>query len=59
MQTAIYLLKTFILVLIGKGGAESAALWSAILIFVIGSILIYRDAKLTGQVDETRRERDV
>lgn len=43
MDTAIYEMKTFILVLIGRGGVESVTLWFAIAVFFFGCVLIYKD----------------
>jgi membrane associated rhomboid family serine protease len=49
MDTAIYALKTFIYVLLGTGGAESVALWSAIIVFVVGAVLAYREHRAERQ----------
>jgi hypothetical protein len=43
MGTAIYMAKTFVLVLLGQGGIESAALWFSIFVFAVGMILLYRE----------------
>jgi hypothetical protein len=45
MDTAIYVLRTFILVLLGGGGVESVALWSSIFVFALGCVLILGEAR--------------